>query len=314
MKLEVAVLERIHQSGLAIISKFAKVKLILGQKRKTYLKKIINSSVIIVKSATKVDRELLNSARNLKVVLRAGTGLDNIDIDLLKKKDIKLISVPKANSISTAEFTIMQILMLCRKVPELYPKLQKKDFRRHLFEGRQLSCLKVGIIGLGTIGFEVAKRLKPFGCTIYAYDKKTKNKFQFKKLGGKFTNSIENLISKIDILTLHANLNKKNIHMLGNKEFSKIKKKIFLINCARAELIKNEALVNAINKNKICYASIDTISPEPNYEANNKNFRFKHLLLNQKNIFYTPHIAASTIDAQKKISLELAKKLKKILK
>ncbi len=311
MKKEIVILERIHNDGLKIISKFAKLKYLLGSKRIQYLNKINSCYGVIIKSATIIDKEFLNKAKNLKVVLRAGTGLDNIDLDLLKKKKIKLISVPNANSISAAEFTIMQILFLCRRLPEIYPKLIKKDYRRHLFEGYELRNLSVGIVGMGNIGYEVAKRLKPFGCKIYAFDKKSKKKKQFKKLGGEFVNSIESLISKVNILTLHCSLNNLNHHLIGDKEFNRIKKNLLLINCARAELIDNKALVNAIKKGKVLNAAIDVINPEPNYDKlYEKN---SHILLKEKKIFYTPHIAASTNDAQLKIAIHIANQLKKLL-
>lgn len=314
MKYEIAVLERINQNGLNIISKFASLKYLMGEKRQNYLKKITNSFGVIVKSATKIDKEFIEKAKNLKVVLRAGTGLDNIDLKLLKKKKIKLINVPKANSISAAEFTIMQILLLCRRFPEIYTKIKKRDYRRHMYEGRELSNLNVGIIGMGNIGYEVAKRLKPFNCKIFAFDRYSKNKVKFNKLGGKFVNSLDSLISKIDVLTIHCNLDDTNYKMLGFKQFNKIKKNIFLINCARAELIDNKALIHAIKRKKISYASIDVINPEPNYDKIKTKKKFIHPFLNEKKIFYTPHIAASTSDAQLKISNQIAIDLKKFLK
>ena len=314
MKYEIRVLERVHKCGLDKISRFADLSYLTGIKRDKYLNKINNTFGVIIKSKTNIDKEFLNKAKNLKVVLRAGTGLDNIDLKLLKEKKIKLISAPQANAISAAEFTIMQILLLCRRVPELYPKIKKKDFRRHLFEGRELGNLSVGIIGMGNIGYEVAKRLKPFGCKLFAFDKNLKNRTKFKKLGGKYVSSVSDLIPKIDVLTLHCNLNNSSRNILGNKEFNKIKKSIILINCARAELIKNEALIKAIKKNKVSYASIDVINPEPNYDTVKPKKNYKHSFLNEKKIFYTPHLAASTIDAQKRISNHIAFELKKFLK
>ncbi len=314
MKYEITVLERVHKCGLDKISRFADLSYLTGIKRDKYLNKINNTFGVIIKSKTNIDKEFLNKAKNLKVVLRAGTGLDNIDLKLLKEKKIKLISAPQANAISAAEFTIMQILLLCRRVPELYPKIKKKDFRRHLFEGRELGNLSVGIIGMGNIGYEVAKRLKPFGCKLFAFDKNLKNRTKFKKLGGKYVSSVSDLIPKIDVLTLHCNLNNSSRNILGNKEFNKIKKSIILINCARAELIKNEALIKAIKKNKVSYASIDVINPEPNYDTVKPKKNYKHSFLNEKKIFYTPHLAASTIDAQKRISNHIAFELKKFLK
>ena len=312
MKPEIVILERINTSEIAILSKFADIKFYLGLSRKKYLEKIKNATAIIIKSVTKVDSELLDNAKKLKIVARAGTGLDNIDTKLLKKKKIKLISTPKANAISTAEFTLMQILNLCKRMPDVYPKLQKKDFRRHLFEGRELSQLSVGILGVGNVGIEVAKRLRPFGCKIYAHDINLKNIKKFKRLGGKYVASLSKLISKIDILTVHSNLTEKNKKMINKDQFNKIKKNIILINCARAELIDENALIKAIKAKKIIYAALDVSHPEPNYDQVKKNSR--HKLLKIKNIIYTPHLAASTIDAQRKISQELVFKLIKVLK
>lgn len=312
MKPEVVILERIDNSGLSTLSRFADVKFFLGLPRKKYLEKIKNSTAIIIKSVTKIDKEFLKKAKKLKVVVRAGTGLDNIDTKLLEKKNVKLISTPKSNAISTAEFTIMQILNLIKRVPDFYPRLQKKDFRRHLFEGRELSELSVGILGVGNVGFEVAKRLKPFGCKIYAYEKKYKNILRFKKLGGSHINSLNKFISKIDVLTIHLNLTKKNKNIINKSQFDKIKKNIILVNCARAELINDNALIRAIKLKKISYAALDVINPEPNYDIRKNTIKNK--LLKTKNIFYTPHLAASTIDAQKKISLELTSNLIKFFK
>tara|TARA_B110000211_G_scaffold65588_1_gene75549 strand:- start:889 stop:1842 length:954 start_codon:yes stop_codon:yes gene_type:complete len=312
MKPEIVILERIDTSEIKIISKFADIKFLVGLPRKKYLEKIKNATAIIIKSVTKVDSELVNKAKKLKIVVRAGTGLDNINTNLLERKNIKLISTPRANAISTAEFTLMQILNLCKRMPDFYPKIQKKDFRRHLFEGRELSKMNVGIIGVGNVGFEVAKRLKPFECKIYAYEKNLKNILRFKKLGGTCVGSLNKLITKVDILTIHLNLTKENRNILNKNHFNKIRKNIILINCARAELINDNALISALKSKKISYAAIDVINPEPNYDK--KKNHFNHKLLKAKNIFYTPHLAASTIDAQKKISKELALELVKFLK
>ena len=312
MKPEIIILERIDISEIGIISKFANIKSFVGLPRKKYLERIKNATVIIIKSVTRIDSELLNKAKKLRVIVRAGTGLDNINTKLLQKKNIKLISTPKANAVSTAEFTLMQILNLCKGLPNFYPKLQKKDFRRHLFEGRELSKLSVGILGVGNVGFEVAKRLKPFGCKIYAYEKNLKNILRFKKLNGTIVKSLNKLIGKIDILTIHLNLSKENKKIISKNQFNKIKKNIILINCARAELIDDFALISAIKSKKVSYAALDVINPEPNY--NKKKNSMNHKLLKTKNIFYTPHLAASTIDAQKKISQELVLKLIEFLK
>jgi len=312
MKPEIVVLERINKSGISLLSKYSDLKFNIGLSRKEYLKKIENARGIIIKSVTKVNNELLQKAKKLKVVVRAGTGLDNIDTKLLKKKKIKLINTPKANAISTAEFTLMQILNLCRRVPDFYHNLKKNDFRRHLLEGRELKQLNVGILGVGNVGYEVAKRLKPFGCKMYAYEKNMNNNSRFKKLGGTVVSSLDRLITKIDILTIHINLTKKNKNLINKKLFDKIKRNILLINCARAELINDNDLIKAIRSKKIFYAALDVINPEPNYDK--KKNDLSHKLLNTKNIFYTPHLAASTVDAQRKISRELSLKLIKFLK
>ena len=181
---QIALLETINEIGLNKIKKKFNVHNFTKLKRKEYLKKIDNINVIIIKGSIQIDKEFISHAPNLKAVCRAGTGLDNIDQNLLKKKKIKLFNTPRSNTISAAEFTIFQILFECRNFDTVLNKLHKKDYRRHLMNGLELRKQKIGIIGLGNIGYAVFTRLKSFGCKIYGYDINENNNLKFKKKRG----------------------------------------------------------------------------------------------------------------------------------
>ena len=149
----VTVFETIHQSGIDELRKFTDLKIACNVSREECMKLTRHSEVIIVKSIIQVDKELLENSTSLRIVARAGTGVDNIDIDEAKRLGIKVLTVPTGNSVSAAEFTLLQILVLCRRIPEVLNFMDKGDFRRHLLEGKELRNMTVGLVGLGNVGF-----------------------------------------------------------------------------------------------------------------------------------------------------------------
>jgi len=190
----IGILESIHQDGINLLKKFSNVYLDTGKSKKKIFENVKHYDVIFIKSNIQINKEFIESAKNLKIVARAGTGTDNVDLDLLEKRKIKFFSTPGLNSKSVAELTIAFILILIKKLPDLDKAVSKGDYRRHLFLSKDLSELKVGLVGIGNVGIEVAKRLKPFGCKLYGYDKFSKKKQQFNKLKGTFVSSFEKLL------------------------------------------------------------------------------------------------------------------------
>jgi len=313
MKPIITIFEAIHSSGIEYLSEFADVRLAYGVNRMHCLKLASESDAIVVKSVVQVDKELLDNSPGIQVIGRAGTGVDNIDTLEVKKRNIRVLTVPTGNSVSAAEFTLLQMLLLCRRLPEVTNSINENDFRRHLLEGRELKNMTVGLVGLGNVGILVSERLKAFGCTILGFDPYSKNKDDFISHGGTYVASFEQLLPKVDILSFHARLTPDNHHMMGREQFQKVKNGLLLINCARASLVDQNALLESINNEKVAMASLDVLDPEPPFDLNPREHNYQHQLLNHPKIVITPHIGASTIEAQKRISLNLGEQLKKVL-
>ena len=313
MKPIVTIFEVIHDSGIEYLAEFADVRFAYGVDRIQCLKMASESDAIVVKSVVQVDKELLKNSPHLRVIGRAGTGVDNIDVLEAKKMNIQVLTVPTGNSTSAAEFTLLQILSLCRRLPEVTNSTNENDFRRHLLEGRELQDMTVGLVGLGNVGMLVSARLKAFGCKILGWDPRSKDKGDFISHGGVYVESFEQLLSEVDILSFHARLTSDNYHMMGRKQFQKVKDGLLLINCARADLVDQNALLESVNNGKVAMASLDVLEPEPPFDLHPKEHNYQHQLLKHPRIIVTPHIGASTIEAQKRISLNLGEQLKKAL-
>ena len=313
MKPIITIFEAIHTSGIEYLAEFADIRLAYGVDRINCLKLTSESDAIVVKSVVQVDKELLGNSPRLRVIGRAGTGVDNIDVAEAKKMNIQVLTVPTGNSVSAAEFTLLQILSLCRRLPEVTNSTNENDFRRHLLEGRELQDMTVGLVGLGNVGMLVSERLKAFGCKILGWDPRSKDKGDFISHGGVYVESFEQLLSEVDILSFHARLTTDNYHMMGRKQFQKVKDGLLLINCARADLVDQNALLESVNNGKVAMASLDVLEPEPPFDLHPKEHNYQHQLLKHPRVIVTPHIGASTIEAQKRISLNLGEQLKKAL-
>ena len=313
MKPIITIFEAIHTSGIEYLAEFADIRLAYGVDRINCLKLTSESDAIVVKSVVQVDKELLGNSPRLRVIGRAGTGVDNIDVAEAKKMNIQVLTVPTGNSVSAAEFTLLQILSLCRRLPEVTNSTNENDFRRHLLEGRELQDMTVGLVGLGNVGMLVSERLKAFGCKILGWDPRSKDKSDFISHGGVYVESFEQLLSEVDILSFHARLTTDNYHMMGRKQFQKVKDGLLLINCARADLVDQTALLESVNNGKVAMASLDVLEPEPPFDLHPKEHNYQHQLLKHPKIIVTPHIGASTVEAQKRISLNLGEQLKKAL-
>ncbi|MEM7816760.1 MAG: phosphoglycerate dehydrogenase [Candidatus Aenigmatarchaeota archaeon] len=260
------------------------------------LKKIIsNYEAAIVRSETKFTSEIIENAHKLKVIGRAGVGLDNIDLDAATKKGIIVMNSPGGNTISTCEHTFALILAIARNLPQAYISLKNKQWERSKFKGIELYSKVLGIIGLGRIGKEVAKRGVSFGMEVLANDPFVSEE-SAQKLGIKLV-SLEELLKNSDFITIHTPLTEETKNLISHKEFSLMKPKAFLINCARGEIVDEEALYQALKEKKIAGAALDVFSQEP--PLNSK-------LLELDNIIFTPHLGASTEEAQLNVAIEIA--------
>lgn len=267
------------------------------------LKEIPNYDAIIVRSATKVTKEVIDAGKNLKVIARGGVGLDNIDVAYAESKGIKVLNTPGASAISVAELAIAHMFALCRFLHVSTSEMRNLKWpKKEYSKGIELTGKTLGIFGLGNIGREVAKRAIGLGMKVIAYDPIVKQTDLQVKLTSK-----EEVLTQSDIITLHIPYDKKVGAVITKKEFDMMKKGVILINCARGGVISEKDLLEALKSGKVAAAGIDVFENEPPTEAQKE-------LLNHPNVSATPHIGASTVEAQERVGEEIAQKVINALK
>ena len=267
------------------------------------LKKIIGQyQGIAIRSATKVTKEIIEAADNLKVIGRAGVGLDNVDIEAATKKGVMVMNAPGGNTISTCEHALALMLAVARNIPFAHASLKNKEWERNKFKGNELYSKVLGIVGLGRIGKEVAKRALSFGMEVLTYDPFISEEVA-DMLGIKLA-SLDDILKKADFVTVHTPLTEETKNLISDKEFSMMKPKAVVINCARGGIIDEEALYKALKEKKIAGAALDVFSSEPP-----KDFKLMEL----DNIVLTPHLGASTEEAQVNVAIEIAHCMKDAL-
>ena len=254
-----------------------------------------NSNAIIV-GLEKIDKKFLDNCPNLKYIGKYGVGTNNIEFDQLKKKKIKIFLQKGINKRSVSELTLSFMILALRKIIQTINFVKNGDWP--FFAGAELSGNKIGIIGIGNIGRDLIKLLKPFNCKIYCNDIDPNKKF-FEKNNLKNSN-IKTVLSKSNIVTIHIPYNEKNKNLISKKEFSYLKKKVILINTSRGGIVDELELYNFLKKNPSSIAIFDVLKSEP--PVNNK-------LLNLSNFFVTSHIAGTTKESLDKGSIDCATKL-----
>lgn len=310
---KILVLERIHVAGLELMSRFAEVDVCLGLDRTGVLGRVPGADAIVVKSATKVDGALIDRATRLKVVGRAGTGTENIDLAYAAARGITVLTVPTGSTVSAAEFTIAQMLNLCRRLPAARAAVAANDFRRHLLEGRELGALTVGLVGVGNVGIAVAERLSAFGCALIGYDPYTVHDERFAALGGRLVESLCDLLRAADIVSFHVTQTRETTRMLDRKALEHVKPGAIVVNTARGAVIDDQDLIEALDNGRVAAAAVDVLEPEPPFESPPAETSYDHPLLHHERVFVTPHMAASTEDAQRRVAVELAERLEAYL-
>jgi len=261
------------------------------------LKAVIKDyDALVVRSATKVNKDIISAAAKLRVIGRAGVGLDNVDLDAATQKGIIVMNTPAGNTISTAEHTMSMILALSRNIPQAYASTKKGEWKRSKFMGTELYNKTLGIAGLGRIGSEVAKRALSFGMKVLAYDPFLSREVA-ENLGIEVV-ELKELLSQADYITVHTPLTEETRYMISTEEFALMKKGVRIINCARGGIIEEAALVAAIKEGRVVGAAIDVFEQEP-LPADSE-------LLKLDNIITTPHLGASTEEAQVNVAIEVA--------
>lgn len=260
------------------------------------LKAIIGDyDALIVRSQTTVSTDVLDCAKQLRVIARAGVGVDNIDVEVATRKGIIVINAPGANTIAATEHTLAMMLSLARKIPQAHQSTTEGQWERKAFKGVELYQKTLGIIGMGRIGTEVAKRAKSFQMTILGYDPYLTEE-RAKKMGVTKA-SLEDIARQSDFLTLHTPLTNDTKSLIDETYLNQMKSGVRIINCARGGLINEQALVKAIKTGQVAGAALDVYEQEP---PTNQE------LLHCSDIIVTPHLGASTEEAQEKVALEVS--------
>lgn len=295
---QVLVADAINAEGLQPLLDYADAQLI--EKKVTDadvdLEKI---DAILVRSATKVTEELLEKMPQLKIIARAGVGVDNIDVDAATKRGIIVVNAPDGNTISTAEHTFAMMASLMRNIPQAHASVKNMEWKRNTFVGNELYGKALGIVGLGRIGSEIAKRAKVFGMTVLVFDPfLTKERAQSLNVQ---SCTLDEVLEQADIITVHTPLTSETKGLINEKALKKTKKGVYFLNCARGGIIDEQALAVFIGNGHVAGAALDVFEVEPPGE---------HPLLKFDNVIVTPHLGASTKEAQLNVATQVAQEVR----
>lgn len=268
------------------------------------LVKIIGEyDALLVRSMTKVTSKIIDNAKNLKVIGRAGVGVDNVDVASASKKGIIVMNTPGGNTMSTAEHTMAMILALVRKIGPAYISMRNKQWDKKKFQGMELFGKTLGVIGLGRIGSEVAKRALSFEMKILAYDPFISTE-KAEKLDVEVVD-LDKLFANADIITVHTHITNETKSLINKQAIDKMKKGVFIINCARGGIVNEADLYEAIKSGKVAGAALDVFETEPPTNSP---------LLELDSVLTTPHLGASTKEAQENVAVDVAYQVIDVLK
>lgn len=299
------VTDPISEEGLEILKRSddVQVDVMPDLTHEELIKVIKDYDGIIIRSGTKITAEVIDAAPRLKVIGRAGVGVDNVDVDYATRRGILVMNTPAANIISAAEHTMAMMLCLARKIVWADASLKSGRWERKKFTGIELSGKTLGIVGIGRVGGEVAKRAKAFQMKLIGYDPFISHENAV-KIGVRLM-PLERVLEEADIITIHAPLTPATRHLIGREQLGMMKPTALLINCARGGIVDEEALYEALKNGRIAGAALDVFEKEPPTGSK---------LLELDNIITTPHLGASTREAQEKVSLDMAQQVMLFLK
>ncbi|HZW67175.1 MAG TPA: phosphoglycerate dehydrogenase, partial [Pseudogracilibacillus sp.] len=257
---------------------------------------------LLVRSQTQVTREVIQKAHNLKVIGRAGVGVDNIDLDAATENGIIVVNAPDGNTNSAAEHTMAMIMSLARNIPQAFLSIKEKRWDRKSYVGVELRDKTLGIVGLGRIGAEVARRAKGQRMNVIAYDPFFSEE-KAKAMGIGY-GTLDEVLEQGDFITVHTPLLKDTYHIINDEAFAKMKDDVRIVNCARGGIIDEDALYDALISGKVAGAALDVFEQEPALE---------HKVLTLPNVIATPHLGASTKEAQESVAIDVSHDAVRIL-
>jgi D-3-phosphoglycerate dehydrogenase len=302
-KKKVLVTDSISEEGIAILRQEAQVDIKVGLKPEEIIAVIGEYDALMVRSQTKVTPAIIEAGKKLQVIARAGVGIDNVDVSAATRCGVVVVNAPTGNTVSAAEHTVALMLALARNIPQADAVLKTGVWKRDKFMGTELRGKTLGIIGLGNVGSEVAKRAQGFEMKLLGIDPLVSEEFA-RKLGVTLVD-MKQLLQESDFLTLHIPLSAQTRGLIGKKELAMMKPTARIINCARGGLIDEPALVKAITNKKLAGAAVDVFEKEPCTES---------ILFGVENIIVTPHLGASTAEAQVMAARDVAEQIADIFR
>ena len=298
----VLVCDAIAEEGLALLVGRAEMIDACALDRDALIEAIADADAAIVRSATTLDAGVIEAGRRLRVIARAGVGVDNIDLDTATRRGIAVVNTPTGNTIAAAEHAMAMLLALARRIPAADAALKDGRWAKRQATGRQLYRKTLGLVGFGKIGREVAKRARAFEMTVLAHDPFVPEE-RIRELGAEPV-ELEALLGGADVISLHAALTEDSRGLIGAEALAMVKPSALLVNCARGGLVDEAALLAALREGRIAGAALDVFEgePEPNPE-----------LVGLPNVVATPHVAASTEEAQADVAREAVEQVLEVL-
>ena len=299
-KLDKAGLDILEASGLPVVMK-------PGMTEDELCAEIVDYDALIIRSGTKVTRKVIDAAKKLRLIGRAGVGVDNVDIPYATEKGILIMNTPSANTLSAAEHTCAMILAMARNVPQAHQSMHEGKWDRSKFTGVELNGKTLGIIGTGRVGLEVARRLKAFNMTMVASDPFPPKQEVLDEIGIKLLPNADEVVKVADFITIHSPLLPSTRDMISDAQFKMMKPSCRIANVARGGIVNEDALYRALKDNVIAGAAFDVWCNEPLSDDEKK-------LLELPNLVTTPHLGASTKEAQLRVAVDIANSAVKYLK
>ena len=289
--------------GIELLKEQAEVDVKTGLKPQELMDIVGGYEALIVRSETKVTAEVIRAGTQLQVIARAGIGVDNIDLDAATTQGIAVVNAPTGNTIAAAEHTVALMLALARNLPQAHLSLKQGQWDRSAFMGIEVRNKTLGIIGLGRVGSEVARRAQSFSMRLIAYDPFVAPDYA-RILGVELT-SFDRLLAESDFVTIHTPLTESTYHTIGPRELANMKPGSHLINVARGELIDEDALLKALGDGRLASVALDVFAEEPPGQSP---------LIKHPRVVVTPHLGASTQEAQREVAIEVAEQVMAVLR
>lgn len=305
--MKVIVTDEISEKGLELLQEDPRVQLDvrLGLKKAELHQVIGDYDAIITRSGTQVDAELLQYAKKLKMVARAGVGIDNVDVPAASERGIIVVNAPFGNTNSAAEHSMAILLAMCRNVPLANDSLKSGQWQRAPFTGHELRHRTMGIIGLGKVGGRVALRARAFEMEVVVYDPYISEK-RATDFGTRLV-SLEELVASADVISVHTPLNDETRELVNAEHFARMKDGVLIVNCARGGIISESAMLAALESGKVAGAAFDVWSEEPPNEETLKK------LIAHPRMVVTPHLGANTFEAQTNVAVDVSREILNLL-